>query len=185
MSEPQQQNKSEKQQQPQARLQEFTIEICAPQNNTVYFAPTKEILRGRTDMRTLPVGTQSSVGILQTPVCPGLHIRIDPVNMVGQVIDPLSKDPELMASISNAHVAAGQKKRSPVPTITRKLDRNGVATWAYWMIRLVNDGLARADGRSIVPTLDELKRVYGDAQISRQSNSLEGSKPEVLAEVAA
>jgi hypothetical protein len=122
------------------------VEIADPLNRQVLFGPNQERLRGRWDPHNLMLGDTSSVGLMQMPVIPGVLVALDLREKRGSITDPLAapENARLLAQTSNFHRELWKQAISPRPSVVQEeMSDDDVATWLYWIMRVVIAGQAR------------------------------------------
>ena len=158
---------------PSQTIGEVTIEIAGPINENVLFPPLQERMRGRWEKRKLPLGDTGE--IYKLPDIPGLYIRVDPRSKTLQMIDPLGlpENADLMKEIARKYkeiaglgsdLSGDKRPREGVRKVVKNDDE--VATWLYWMWRLVSEGMAvKISGPDLTLTL--LQEAYPEAKVRR------------------
>lgn len=127
---------------------EIVIEIRAPKNEDVMFEPMRSKLRSAWRRAGLPAGSTSrSAHLLSLPDLPGMRVCLTPSQRVGKVVDPLGFDENqtllLEANAVFRNLPSHRKDQHPAPDrVYTKLTQDDVATWFYWMKRLVDKGEA-------------------------------------------
>ena len=127
------------------------IEAGDDRNSQVLFAPKQETLRGRFSPHNFAGDASSLRGIMNMPAIPGVRVRLDFRAGTGLIHDPLSQ-PQHQATLEKASAiwkkvnpmeAAGRDIVARPEMLEEEMDDNRVATWMYWMMRMVGGGLAR------------------------------------------
>ena len=125
---------------------QIVVEVDTPTNGNYMFKPTGEVLRGHLDVKRDPVLLRSrEVGNL--PPIEGQMIVLDMTAKIGRVVDPLGT-PEgrvVLAGVTQRLKNSGldHREQSPKTDKTYHLNDEEVATWCYWMKRMVDTNLGR------------------------------------------
>ncbi len=117
-------------------------------NQNVMFHPAKKTLRGRWETRNLPPGTTAlnhDGALLTLEEIPGMHIALNPVTGAARIYDPLGlpQNAKLWEQCKGVARSCFGNNYKPAETIKQQLGKDQVATWYYWMKRLVDEGSAR------------------------------------------
>jgi hypothetical protein len=146
-------------------LGEIVIEIAGNRNRQLLFGPTGQRLRGRWDSHSLAPGDTSQAGLMKMPQIPGMYVTLNARDRVGKVEDPLGfpENRVLAMEVSRIHKGVFNQDVTAVPPLVRDgLMPEDVATWAYWMMRAVNDGQARLLSGRLPEGEEEIIRSVGD-----------------------
>lgn len=128
------------------------IEIDSAKNEASVFPPYSRTvpLRGRLSANRFPRGTTAMEfpGVMSVDNVPGLQVQVDLDAKTGRIFDPLSliKYEALRETIATA---LRHEKVSAVPEVKVPLTDDKLATWVYWMRRLVANcqaSLLKLDG---------------------------------------
>ncbi len=123
---------------------EIVIEIGNKKNQSVFFPPLQDNLRGTWVFENLPRGTVSAMGLQEIPSTPGLRIHLDIDLRKAKRTDPLlyPENAGLYEELKVVHEKLFGKTRG-WPTLEIDLpDADAVKTWHYWMKRLVDNKCA-------------------------------------------
>lgn len=152
-------------------LPPVTIEVNESRNNNVMFLPLSENLRGRWDAHRLNPGDQSIAGLHRIPVIPGLHVSVIAADRMCRVDDPLEMpgNRQLLAEINSVHKQIFKRELTFKSAVVRQpVDDDEMATWVYWMMRLVKGGLANVVTGSLPRSDDELAEWFPGAKVRRK-----------------
>lgn len=164
-------------------MAEYIIEIDAPRNRNVQFAPRKATLRGR--WKASLVATKSSTDALrevsQIEFIPGLCIAVDDKARRLRVFDPLNttkEGKEIWASllpILENHSAVFPVSRPADEVVHENASYNEIKTWLHAMRSFVDAGYARiAEGSMPLPDKATIARMKGGREIEAYDSSSNG-----------
>jgi len=142
---------------------EIGVEIGDDFNSNPDFKPLSITLRGRWSANHVPRGTTAKHSpLLKLPDLPGMHLFLNVDERTARVVDPLQYEEN--ASIKLAW-REYQANLEPLPEqVIEELDDQQVASWVYWIGRLIEKGEATLlDGSAALPDIDDLP---GDPIIS-------------------
>jgi hypothetical protein len=149
---------------------EATVEVWGDLCRNAMFPPTQERVRGRWDPHEMPPGDVSSVGLLQMPVIPGMYVRVNVREKKAAVVDPLSfpENRALLDKVSESHHSLFQKRVTSVdPVVRENMNDDDLASWVYWMMRLVQGGSARLIKGELPATEDEVQKAFPRGKIRK------------------
>jgi len=120
---------------------ELVIELGTEQNQDVMFNPLRKRFRGRYDRHLLPpgsIGGENSMAMRIDQV-PGIYVTIDLGRKRARIVDPLSlpENKALMAHINKCIGGIGTKYDPVAEEVHENMSDKQIATWIYWMARLV------------------------------------------------
>lgn len=143
-------------------MAEIVVEISTPKNQSVFFPPVQQTLRGAWVKDRLQRNASSDRGLMEIPDTPGIRVHLNIETRVARITDPLL-DPENVTKYDELkikHKAVFGETRG-WPEVKYKLpDANAVKTWFYWMQRLCSQNQA------ILREGDFTKKVPGRARTS-------------------
>jgi hypothetical protein len=152
---------------------EFSIEVDTGSNDAVLFPPTQDRLRGTFSAHNLVMGDTSSVGLFQMPNIPGMIVRVNCRTRTASITDPLAQpaNADLLNEISKKHKVIFQGHGvTSVPDREREgLTDDELASWVYWLMRLVQGKKARqTTGSSDIPRTErDVKKMFPNATIKK------------------
>lgn len=121
------------------------IEISSKRNQSAFFPPTQEMLRGAWDQSNLPKGSTSDRGLMNLPSTPGMRIALNITQRTAKIHDPLllPQNQAMYEEFRAVHAQVFGPTRA-VPAREHELrDGDAVATWLHWMKRLVDSKMAK------------------------------------------
>ena len=146
----------------------IVIEVGDNQNSNIMFNPHRKELRGRWDRHRLPAGTTSvDKGLLAVESLPGARIEVDTETKIARIYDPLKEDPEWAAKMPGINAVLkialdNANGFAPFETQVMELNDDGLATWVYWMKRLVQSKKAWLHEGSTFPEQNPPGRIRVD-----------------------
>ncbi len=161
---------------PQSRqkLPTVTVEVVAESNRNVMFHPLAKVIRGRWDHHDLAAGDQSERGLREMPVIPGLEITVSHEDRHLRVEDPLAR-PENIPLLQRVnavwqHISRGNQQITFAPMDVRQDPTDDeIATWYYWVMRLVQGKQARVIRGARVPENEaEIRKALPKAEIKKK-----------------
>lgn len=152
-------------------MSRYVIEVCMSRNESIVFAPTNAILRGRWDFanvadRDLSPGLKALARNVR--VIPGMCILIDTAESVGSIYDPLSETSdgrvlwtkierifkEHAVEFGNGYTVKSAEKTSLSP--------NQLKDWLWAIAGFVAAGQAvLVPGSDQIPTREEIAKLPG------------------------
>lgn len=126
-------------------FQKAIIEVGDDRNRQIQFPPSKQILRGKWTIQGMGHAEGAQRGFGRMPPIPGMRVELDPKNKRARVFDPLGlSDMANVLAEANAVVKAAfsHEMRPQDESVFPSMSQDQLASWAYWMRRLVDDGKA-------------------------------------------
>jgi len=133
---------------------EIGIEVGDQQNCNPDFKPMSKTLRGFWSWGNVTHGTMAKNSCLpRMPDLPGMQVFLNMQTGVGRIVDPLEYKENDAVKLTWREYQPGLE---PVPEeICKGLSDTAVASWAYWMVRLVKKGEAKLlDGSAKLPNVE-------------------------------
>jgi hypothetical protein len=161
---------------------EVIVEIGDEMNRQVMFNPMQERLRGRWDPHHLQLGDTSSAGLMQMPPIPGMYVCLSLTERKGVLLDPLSlaANATLLSRVSHTHHGLFKAHCTAVETkVKAELTDDDLATWLYWMYRIVSGGQGRLISGSLPDSPADIKRRVPKGKVRREfynSNAVQEAK---------
>lgn len=143
----------------------FAIEVFGSKNESIFWPPSSEALRGRFSWQNVSSGRPEEDAITAMPDLPGVVLTVNSAKRLIKKSDPLN-DPanaRLLAraqKVGKSSRAVG-KKMVPDKTVSREdVSDDELKTAAYWARRLLDVNLVRVIG-GVVPDIDAIKAMPG------------------------
>lgn len=148
------------------------IEVATRKNDTVVFYPAQERLRGRWRNSNLGFGSQPSEALMRMPDIPGIHVFVEVRDRRVGFRDPLAykENARVLEEASAAHKAMDSDGRPivPVPDVVKdEVEDTEIATWLYWMMRLVQAEYAVLIKGSLPKDEAEIHRAFPGATVRK------------------
>lgn len=159
---------------------EIMIELVNPKGMDLLFDPLQVRLRSRFSRQMLPPGmTAGDTGLDALPDIPGMCVALNVATKTARVFDPLGvkSNEQRLAAINNVLAQNGRPAIGPAPETVKHLSTdNEVATWLYYMRRLVHEFKIALHVTGSAP-LGELKdKLPGDPQVDWYSSQFGSPK---------
>lgn len=127
------------------------IQVAGPNNDSLAFRPLQRTIRGRFDLNNVNEPKAMALRATYPQPIPGQIIGIDPNTNEGYIREPLRE--ERYAAIRERIEAQGLKLAS----CEEKFMGVDPLTWAYWMRRAVDSGLAHVVKGKLPERIDASK----------------------------
>jgi hypothetical protein len=150
---------------------DVTVEVMERTNGNVLWGPTGSVLRGHWDSHNMCPGDQSEAGLLRMPEIPGVYLTVSPRQRTVAVQDPLRLDEnrQILAEASRIHRDLFKREFTHVPEDVRPdQSESDLATWLFWMMRLVKAGMARLVAGRLPEREEEIRRAFPGAVINKK-----------------
>jgi len=142
---------------------EIGVEIGDNENSNPDFKPLSVTLRGRWSANNVPRGTTARHSpLLRLPDLPGMYLFLNVEARTARVVDPLQYEDNASIKLAWREYQDGLE---PLPEQKiEKMTDGDVASWVYWIGRLIEKGEAtKLDGSAELPDIDDIP---GDPVIS-------------------
>lgn len=159
----------------------ITIEICSNDNNSHWFGPTGQLLRGRwTAANVARMDMHASLKkVSEMPFIPGICLEVDLDTRTCRQFDPLRETEEgkrIWKAIAPvlAHFKGMLCREGAEPWEETKIenaDLDTIKDWLYWMRRAVDNGLAVVSDKSTpLPAIDAISKMPGKRKTTHWSS---------------